>query len=283
MIKKIVFFLPLFLSALGCHRIDRIQTQTTPDQWLQTHPYLAMNFGSSKVILAEPSSSFIVFLLAFVILFIGVLFLKNRSQEKSRFWWGVALIAWSISTFAAGISYQIFSFEIKCAGNPVCVWTSWWELWYMILMVSAMNGILAATAYTSALSEKSKKRMHFYALVNLVVYVLVLFTGAIIPQSLLISFEFMLLFAGPPMVVMFIVNLKNYKKTKNELELNLTRAWVYMALVMVAYFGYLLSGLGQMLWKQGIWFNANDVLHVALILWMVYIGLRVRPHVQDND
>lgn len=52
---------------------------------------------------------------------------------------------------------------------------------------------------------------------------------------------------------------------------------------MAVYYGYLLSGIPEGLWAKGVWFSANDVLHLGLIAWMVYIYAAVRPHVSTLD
>jgi len=93
---------------------------TTPGQWLGKHPHINMNIFSRDFILAEPSSSAIVYLLAVVTIAAGIRFLKTRGNHRSKFWWGTALILWGIGTLLAGTSYQAFAYEIKCAGKALC-------------------------------------------------------------------------------------------------------------------------------------------------------------------
>ncbi len=53
-----------------------------------------------------------------------------------------------------------------------------------------------------------------------------------------------------------------------------------IGVVIGLYFLYYLLGITPRLWAQGIWFSENDILHLSLIAWMVYIGRVVLPQVQ---
>ncbi len=43
-----------------------------------------------------------------------------------------------------------------------------------------------------------------------------------------------------------------------------------LALVVVVYFIALISWFADVLWAKGIWFNANDVLHILMVGWVLY-------------
>ena len=80
---------------------------------------------------------------------------------------------------------------------------------------------------------------------------------------------------------LFIINTINYFKTREHLELRLMILWLLQLFVMTAYYAYFLSEFKDALWEQGIWFTANDVLHVLLIFWMLYIIFFVVNRVED--
>ena len=65
------------------------------------------------------------------------------------------------------------------------------------------------------------------------------------------------------------------------MDLALLGAWAWLALTLAAYFGYLMAGITQILWARGVWFSENDVLHIGLIVWMIYLARVVAPRVRD--
>jgi hypothetical protein len=266
----------------GCARLEKLTWDITPEKWLASHPHLPVKIGSHEFILAEPSSTFLVYLLGFVILAAGIYFLKTRTGSTSRFLWGIALIIWSLSTFSAGTSYQAFSYEIKCAGRTACLWTSWWEIWYLILFVTAMNFITAAVAFSSA-NGKIRKNVLRYAVISTLIYLSIVLAGAFLPNYFLTSFECMVIFSMPAFVILFAVNAINHFQNRRRLDVLLLGAWVFMLLIVAAYFGFFISGMSSVLWAKGIWFNANDVLHILLIFWIIYLYSAVSKLVKDAD
>jgi hypothetical protein len=67
------------------------------------------------------------------------------------------------------------------------------------------------------------------------------------------------------------------------MDLALVGAWVWLLLTMVAYWLYDRLDITPKLWAKGrgIWFSQNDVLHIGLILWMIYIATVVANCVND--
>jgi hypothetical protein len=260
--------------ALGS--INEIEWGITPQEWLNSHWYVQWN----NIVLAEPSSTFFVFLLAFIILVVSFKFLKNTRNQKSRLWFGLSMLAWSLSTFSAGISYQILSYELKCAGRDVCLWTTPWEIVYLFLYVLSVKLLVVAVSYSCA-SKGIRKMLMNYAFLTGLIYSVILIFGVLTPNQFLISFELMVLFLVPSYFLMFLLNLSNYRKNHQLLDGNLIKAWVGMLLLTIIYFAFLLSGISKLLWQQGIWFNANDVLHILLIGWALYVLFKIEPLVRD--
>lgn len=250
------------------------------ETWLNTHPWIQVRFRFLQFILAEPSSSLIVFALGIILAIAGIAFLKERSKSRSALLWGIGLVLWSLSTFFAGISYQAFSYELKYAGREIGLWTSWWEIWYLMVFTVSMNFIVSAVAYSSTTS-KLRRSLIIYAITNSLIYLVVVLSGAFLPNQFMTSFECMLLFTGPSFIILSIVNLLTWIKAKKLLDARLFIAWMGFFIVTALYFVYYLSGLADILWKRGIWFNANDVLHIGLIIWVVYLLVGVKKLCAD--
>ncbi len=256
-----------------------------PVEYLATHPYIEVNWGTLSFIWSEPSSTIFVYGLGLITIIIGVVLLSKSSKtrklrtngkDKIKFveMWGISLIIWGIGTLFAGTSYQAFFYELKCRGQEYCLWTTWWEIGYLALTVISINGMVLAQSFLRQ-SEKVQKTMKVYAGVNLCSYFLILSFGMVLVNRFLISFEMMVVFQLSSFILLFIQNIVEYRKTKAKVELSLIRIWIFLAIVMSVYFAYYFSGVASILWSHGIWFNANDILHVGLIGWMMFIYFKL--------
>jgi hypothetical protein len=277
---------PLWMLGLvllsGCGRLDSIpyHPRQTPETWLAIQPFVNIRIGSGGIILIQPSSTVLVYLLGIVAVGVGLYFWRIRGKHRSRAWWGVALLLWGFGALFAGTSYQAFSYEIKCAGREFCAWTSWWEVTYLMLSVASVDAMMVAEAY-SCTGGKWRRTMSWYALGHAALYILVVLFGALVPIKFLISFELLLLVASPNILILFMLNGWRYHKLKDPMDLALSGTWLWLGVTLGAYFVYLVLDVTDKLWAQGVWFSENDVLHIGLILWMIYIAVVVANRVVD--
>lgn len=281
--KRFLIFLFSSFLLTACGRLDAIPytPAQTPETWLQIQPFAEFQFASQNVVFIQPSTSIIVYFLGILTIGVGLYFLKIRQGQLSRLWWGIALLLWGIGALLAGTSYEAFSYAIKCAGRDACLWTSWWEILYLIASVWSIGAMTMAVAYSST-TGKLRKTLSVYAIVNAVVYFIVVMIGAFIPVKFLISFELLLVVSAPGILAFFVINGWRYFKFKLRLDLLLLGTWIWLGVTIAAYFLYLISGNTVSLWAKGMWFSENDVLHIGLIIWMLYIAFALAPNVKDN-
>jgi len=282
--KRIILLYAILFSLSACGRLDTIPYTPvqTPETWLQIQPFGELKFGSQSIIFVQPSTSIIVYLLGFITIAVGLYFLKICNQHRSRLWWGIALLLWGIGALLAGTSYEAFSYAIKCAGREACLWTSWWEVIYLILSVWSIDAMMLAVAYSSA-EGKLRKWLSIYAFLNAVAYFIIVMVGAFIPVKFFISFELLLVVTAPNIIAFFIINGWRYAKHKESLDLFYLGTWIWLGVTIAAYFLYLISGNTASLWMKGIWFSENDVLHIGLIIWMLYIAFILAPRLKDTS
>jgi len=277
----LLWFLSL-ITLSGCSRLGTIPylPQTTPETWLNTHPHVHISLDSLEFVFMEPTSTFLVYFLGFLAMIIGFYFLRIRGNYKSRLWWGIALLLWGIGALLGGTDYQSLSYELKCAGKQFCSYISWVEIYYYLVSIASINAMVMAVAHSSA-EGVMKRALPVYAAVNTAVYSTLCLAGAFMPNKFLVSFELIVLFTTPSYIILFIINAIKYFKTRGKMDFYLMITWLFLGVVMAAYYIYLGFGYSGMLWEMGIWFNENDVLHIGLILWMLFIGFAVAKKVQD--
>lgn len=283
--KRFIASLATLTATAGCSRVQSLPyccPEQTPETWCEVHPCVNILLGPLDFTLSTPSSTFFVYFLGLLCLGIGIKFIRTKMNGNALKWWGISLLFWGVGALLAGTSYQAFSYEIKCVGREICSWTSWWEIFYLFFSVISINAMFIATTRHGT-SGKTRKPFLYYALINSFLYTIIVFTGAFIPNRFMISFELMLIFVIPSFLVMFIYNAVRYRRSGHELDLTLMKVWIYLGLVVAAYYLYLVFGFTESLWRRGIWFSANDVLHIGLIFWMIHIGVRVSKNIIDAD
>jgi hypothetical protein len=268
------------LALTGCGRLDELtyEPATTPAQWCEQRPCIEV--GATT--LNEPLGTVLVFLLAGLWIAAGLYFLATRRGQHSRGWLGVALILGGIGAGLAGVSYQAFSYELKCAGRELCALTNGWEIAYSVTQAVSVSAMLIAVAHACT-SGRLRRGLIIYAGANVVVYLGITVAGVLLPSAVLLSFAVLMLFALPGILIVILVAARRYRTTHDPMDRSLVIAAVLLIGVQVAYFAYWAAGLTAVLWDggQGFYFSENDVLHIGMILWLWYVVAVVGRHLRD--
>mgnify|MGYP005842191655 CR=1 FL=1 len=273
-------------TLLSCfNRLKSIQypeDERTPSSWFSVQPCARIHFAGREWIVTQPMSTFWVYALGVLTIGAGLYFLQIRAGEASRLWWGVSLLLWGIGAVLAGTSYQAFGYQIKCTGGETCCWTSWWEVVYLMFQQVSMSAMLAAIAYSCS-TGPLREILLIYAVVNSTVYVAAIFISGIIPYKPLITFEFMVFASCPIFLMMIGVNGWRYLSLRESMDLALLGTWALLGVSMLAYWVYDKAKVTETLWAKGKgrWFSQNDVLHVFLIVWIIYIAVVVSGQIHD--
>ena len=272
-------FTVLAVLLAGCGRLDELQYSqaTTPDQWCQQRPCVEVG----DTILNEPLGTVLVFGLALLWLIVGTYFLLTRAGQRSRAWFGLALLLGGVSAALAGISYQALSYVLKCEGLQYCRLTNGFEVGYSLTQAFSVSAMLVAVAYACT-TGGTRRGFLTYAGVNAGVYVLVTVIAVMLPSAVLLSFPVLMLFAVPGLVMVIVIAARRRADRMARVILNVA---LLQILVQAAYFGYYAAGITQTLWDDGngFYFSENDVLHVGMILWLVYVWRALGPLLRDVD
>jgi hypothetical protein len=204
-ITAISFFIILLLLFFNNYEKILYFPLNTPGEWCDSQPCIILELFSSSITLVQPTSTFFVYYLGILTVLVGLYLLKLSKKQQFITWWGIALLLWGVGALFAGTSYQAFSYELKCAGRTYCIWTSWWEVVYLILTVGSLNAMMVAQANFQ--DNKYERIMKIYAMLNYLIYLTIAIIGSIIPIQFLISFELMLIILVPNILI-FIVTSK---------------------------------------------------------------------------
>lgn len=278
--KSIGVFLFSLVSFVLFFQFSRIEALLilplrSAESFLNQSPFIILN----NVIIQQPSSSILIFLLALITTLLGVEYLYYRTNDFSK-WLGINFIFWGFGAFLAGLSYQSFGYYLKCVGYEYCVFTDWIELLYMSFTVLSINALLISYIYIID-STKLQKFIRNYSLGSVIVYSLFQGLGIILPNQFMVSYEGMLVFLSPNIIAMMWMSFRYIHKSIHKKLFNL---WILFLGVNVAYFVALFAQQGPFLQEHfNIWFNENDTLHVLLILWMLVWRWGISPKRNDKE
>lgn len=254
----------------------------TPSEYLASKPFVDLILFGKTLTIIVPSSTVMVFLLGFQVVYLGTSFLRNKN-DNAQLWWGIGMLFWGLGALSAGLSYQGLGYELKCQGLEYCQFTSFPELVYLFLTAISMGALCIAISLT-VLKKEKRKPLKYYGTVSVILYTVVLLIGSIISHQFLISYELFTIFFMPMFVLFFVISVVQYKKNNDELNKTLIMTWILFLLVNVSYYVYYFLGFTEALYENtGIWFSANDVLHVALIGWMLYIQLVLKKKIENRE
>ncbi len=280
--RKLYHLILLSASFLSSCKLDQLvyEPQTTPEAWNTIRPFVELG----GIVLNEPLGSFLVFLLAFLWILSGFYFLQKQNNQSSRKWFGIALILGGVGAAQAGISYQAFSYLLKCKGYDFCRLTNGFEVGYSVTQAISVSAMLSSVAIACTVGSL-RKTIIGYCILNAVVYIVFTIVGITQPNKTLLSFEVLMLFAVPGLLFVIIISGISYIRSRAPLDSSLFMAAILQVVVQAAYFGYYGAGITQKLYRngEGFYFSENDVLHVGMILWLAYIVLVVGKHLQDYD
>ncbi|MHB8096521.1 MAG: hypothetical protein ACYDEI_02550 [Erysipelotrichaceae bacterium] len=274
-IMVLVFSIISFIVPFQFNQINRllIQPLINSDVFLSQYPDIKLN----NLIIQQPTSTFFILLLTIITVGLGIYYLKNKNNQFS-FWLGINFIFWGIGAFLAGLSYQAFGYYLKCTNLEYCTFTNWVELLYMTFTVISINALLVAYSYLIN-NKKVQDKLQNYAIISVVLYSLFQGVGIILPNQFMISYEGMLLFLSPNIIIMMWINYQNLNEA---LHKQLWIIWLLFLGVNIAYFVALFSNQGSFLYSNfNIWFNENDTLHVLLIIWMLIWRWKVPNNYND--
>ncbi|MCB0914982.1 MAG: hypothetical protein H6525_08060 [Actinobacteria bacterium] len=267
------------IGLAGCGRLDELtyEPPTTPAQWCEQRPCIEV----ADTVINEPIGIVLVFALALMWIGSGLYFLATRRGQRSRLWFGIALVLGGVGAGLAGTSYQLFSYVLKCQGRDLCSLTNGYEVAYSVTQAWSVSAMVVAVAFATT-SGRARTALVWYAALNAVAYCAVTIVGVSTPSALLLSFPVLMLFALPGVIIVMVISARRLRAPK---ERAIFTAAVLLILVQVAYYAYWASGLTQTLWDggNGFYFSENDVLHIGFILWLGYVVWRLGPTLDDRS
>ena len=279
----ITMVLLILVPVLGSMDGMYMDPLTTPEEFLNNQPHQQTTLFGNTYWFTQPSSTGMVMALGILTILIGLFFAIKKNGQKSRFYWGISLILWGFAAILAGCSYQAFGYELKANGQEHVLFTSWFEIFYMIVQAYSTAFMVSAVGYSTNSSEKFRDGLNVYSSVFAGVYTLIMLIGVLTKNTFLISYTGFIVFAGYNYLIMFILSVIHYVKHHDKQNLYMIILWISFLFVNIFYFVHLYATNSVENWLNGgVWFTENDTLHVLLIAWMIEIFILLKNKLEDQ-
>mmetsp|Transcript_3651 Transcript_3651/g.12161 ORF Transcript_3651/g.12161 Transcript_3651/m.12161 type:complete len:302 (-) Transcript_3651:271-1176(-) len=262
-------------------------TQPTPQEWCDALGYPCAFIGGT--IIAQPSSTLLTLVLALDHLLFGVLVLRenrrrgtlwawtkghpetgfgDEARERCRAFYGWAMVIWAIAVVFAAAAYQAFTYQLQCTGATPCLDAdgrptlspdvSVAAFVYLILQCLGQHTLIVGDAY---------RALRRYA-VPVALYGLVA-TGGYAAFVILFPRHgydelFMILFAFSAPIILGQLYLQ--ARVRYAPRLCLATTILIASLVVYLAYRYIVDPAEQLA-RTGVWFSADDALHVVTILY----------------
>ena len=154
----------------------------------------------------------------------------------------------------------------------------------MYLLITAISiGMLVIAMSHYVASGKTRKVMKLITYISIPLYAVILAIGSIVPFKFMVTYELFSVFFMPHFIVFFLLSIKRYRIKKDIMYKRYIITWILFLIVNVVYYVYYWLGISEKLLNStGIWFNQNDVLHVLLLGWMIYIWIALPNVILDK-
>jgi hypothetical protein len=123
-----------------------------------------------------------------------------------------------------------------------------------------------------------------YAVANTAVYTALCSYGALTGVRPLIGFELLMVFAAPAVLFILAIAAVRWLRRRDSMDLAMIGAVIWLIVTIAAYAAYLEAGLTARLWNGGAGFylSENDVLHIGMMLFIVYLVTVVADRLRDH-
>ena len=253
----------------------------TPDDFLNSQHHISFAIGDYQLVLGQPSSTLIVGLLSAIYIYFAMLFFRSLREQQSRKYWSAGLFFSALASLVAGLYYQLLGFHIRCEGLNQCYATSAWEIFYYLLTCLASFCFFSAIVW-AMVSQRSRRFFFLWGLACCGCYLIGLGVGVGFEISYLLSFQFSVMMTLILIFPIVILNLNRLLLRPRALDRVLLHSSLMLLLSSAVYFAYSNFGITEFLWRHSLWLSENDVLHLSLIFWVLYLNPRLLKVMRDG-